>query len=327
MIGQPVVVVVGAGVAGLTAARSLVESGAGVIVVDKSRGVGGRMATRRIGDAVLDHGAQFVTARTDWFRAEIQAWEHAGVATPWFEGTLGADGITASDGPARHRGVPAMTGIAKHLATGLDVRLSTHVDRIHHADRRWVIEISDRFPIEADAIVLTAPAPQTLAMLDPASIDSSDRTRLEQIGYDPCIAVLAVLDGPSGIGHPAARRPAAGPVAWYADNAGKGISAVPALTVHATAAASRALWELDDATVVTDLLAGIDLAGAHVVDSHVHRWRFARTAELLPEAFLLLGGVPPAVAAGDGFGTSGRVEGAATSGHLAATAITGLLRG
>ena len=49
MIGRPVVVVVGAGIAGLTAARSLVESGAGVIVVDKSRGVGGRMATRRIG--------------------------------------------------------------------------------------------------------------------------------------------------------------------------------------------------------------------------------------------------------------------------------------
>ncbi|MSO32728.1 MAG: FAD-dependent oxidoreductase, partial [Ilumatobacteraceae bacterium] len=59
------VVVVGAGIAGLTAARALSHAGHSVIVLDKGRSVGGRMATRRIGDATVDHGAQFFTVRSD----------------------------------------------------------------------------------------------------------------------------------------------------------------------------------------------------------------------------------------------------------------------
>ena len=53
--------IIGAGLSGLSAAQTLVRSGRSVLVVDKGRGVGGRLATRRIGDATLDHGAQFFT--------------------------------------------------------------------------------------------------------------------------------------------------------------------------------------------------------------------------------------------------------------------------
>lgn len=66
------IVIVGAGLSGLVAARSLAASGHDVSVLDKGRGVGGRLATRRIGDAVLDHGAQFFTVRTD-VRADPRA--------------------------------------------------------------------------------------------------------------------------------------------------------------------------------------------------------------------------------------------------------------
>ena len=65
------VVIVGAGIAGLVAARELAASGVDVRVVDKGRSVGGRLATRRIGDARLDHGAQFFTVRTPAFRARV----------------------------------------------------------------------------------------------------------------------------------------------------------------------------------------------------------------------------------------------------------------
>ncbi|MEZ5225442.1 MAG: FAD-dependent oxidoreductase [Acidimicrobiales bacterium] len=41
--------IIGAGLAGLVAARRLSESGRRVIVVDKGRSVGGRLATRRLG--------------------------------------------------------------------------------------------------------------------------------------------------------------------------------------------------------------------------------------------------------------------------------------
>lgn len=325
----PVVVVVGAGVAGLIAARHLTQAGAKVIVVDKGRGVGGRMATRRIGGAVFDHGAQFFTARSESFTAEVGAWATAGVAVRWFTGVLGADGVIESDDLVRYRGVPAMTGIAKHLAANLDVRLSTRVQSVRLIDHRWHIEVADGDDIGADAVVLTAPAPQTLSMLDRGSIDPHERERLEQIAYDPCIAVLAVLDRTPGIEHPGARRPSAGPVAWYADNQAKGVSTVPALTVHAGPDASRALWDANDEAVIADLLDGTVLGGpvldgAQVVESHVQRWRYARTVTSLPETFILLNGAAPAAVAGDGFGAGGLIEGAALSGLAAATAIADL---
>ena len=68
------VVIVGAGICGLVAGRALVETGAEVVVVDKGRSPGGRLATRRVGDATLDHGAQFFTVRTPTFRRRVDDW-------------------------------------------------------------------------------------------------------------------------------------------------------------------------------------------------------------------------------------------------------------
>ena len=90
------VVVVGAGLAGLAAARMLNESGHDVIVLEKSRATGGRCATRRIGDAVFDHGAQFFTARSDEFSELVELWRDADVAREWCRG------FGAGDGHARY---------------------------------------------------------------------------------------------------------------------------------------------------------------------------------------------------------------------------------
>ena len=57
------VTVIGAGLAGLIAAQQLHNNGHDVVVLDKGKSPGGRLATRRIGDATLDHGAQFFTVR------------------------------------------------------------------------------------------------------------------------------------------------------------------------------------------------------------------------------------------------------------------------
>jgi predicted NAD/FAD-dependent oxidoreductase len=57
-------VIVGAGAAGLVLGRALHEMvatrGGVFIILEKSRGVGGRMATRRDGQVIYDHGAQFL---------------------------------------------------------------------------------------------------------------------------------------------------------------------------------------------------------------------------------------------------------------------------
>ena len=78
------VLIIGAGLAGLSAANDLHQAGLKVLVVDKGRGLGGRLAGRRIGDATFDHGAQFMTARDSRFKASVAEWIEAGVAEEWY---------------------------------------------------------------------------------------------------------------------------------------------------------------------------------------------------------------------------------------------------
>lgn len=303
--------------AGLTAARTLAAS-AEVVVVDKGRGVGGRLATRRIGDATLDHGAQFLTARSADFAAAVAAWERAGVATPWFSGP---------SGQTRLRGTVSMNAIAKHLAAGLDVRTSALVTALTPSDGGWTVGFDDGTTLDADAVVLTAPVPQALALLAAggAELADADAGALDAIAYDPCTAVLAVLDGPSGIAPPGAVEPQGGPIAWLADNHGKGISARPAVTIHATPAFTVERWDEPDDVVAAELLAAADLRAAPIADGiQVHRWRYARPTVLHPEPCLVAAGLPPLVLAGDAFGGP-KVEGAAISGWAAARAIADLL--
>jgi hypothetical protein len=65
------VIIVGAGISGLMAAQVLQNNGVHVCVMDKSTSVGGRLATRRIGTGVADHGAQFFTVREPQFQAMV----------------------------------------------------------------------------------------------------------------------------------------------------------------------------------------------------------------------------------------------------------------
>ncbi|MBC7927970.1 MAG: NAD(P)-binding protein, partial [Bryobacteraceae bacterium] len=76
--------IVGAGMAGLTAAGALRARGWAVVLLDKGRGAGGRMATRRIGESGLDHGAQFFTVLDARFRDAVNRWERANWVAPWF---------------------------------------------------------------------------------------------------------------------------------------------------------------------------------------------------------------------------------------------------
>jgi predicted NAD/FAD-dependent oxidoreductase len=358
---RPRVVVVGAGIAGLMCARQLTSAGVGVVVVDKGRGVGGRMATRRFGGAVFDHGAQYFTARPPWFTTEVQGWESSGVVSSWFD-----------SGGSAWRGVPSMTAVAKHLARGCDVRVSTAVTAVSPGDASpWRVAVmaggagggepgtragepgtrADEVALDADAVVVTAPVPQALALLDAGGVVlGTDVTRrLAAVTYDPCLAVLAVLDGPSGMTAPgwwrlgdgggdgdarggadgsiggSAGGDPGGIVAWVADNQLKGISEVPALTVHCTTDASVAMFDEDADDVIATVLDAVGQLPGHpgggreVVASQLVRWRYARVATADPGPCLVtdVEGAGPLVVAGDGFGGP-RVQSAAQSGLAAA---------
>ncbi len=321
-MNAPRVVIVGAGAAGLIAAGRLRGSW-DVVVVDKGRGVGGRMATRRIGDATFDHGAQFITAHTPEFAAVVAGWEAAGVVRRWYRGRVGPDGVDDADGHVRFRGVATMNDVARHLAGDLDIRRGTRVTALERAAAGWILHLDDGNTLDADAVLLTAPVPQSLELLAAGDVElaSEDRDALGDVRYDPCIAVLATLRGASGLHEPGAVDPDGGPIDWMADNHMKGVSSASAVTIHADAEFSTAHWESTDELVITELLRAAALDAEPIEQAvQVQRWRYARPAVLHSQRCLVASGLPTLIWAGDAFGGA-KVEGAVLSGIAASEAL------
>jgi predicted NAD/FAD-dependent oxidoreductase len=316
---EPVeVLVVGAGMAGLIAAAEMRERGAAVQVIEKRPTVGGRLAGRRIGPATFDCGAQFMTARDARFVAAITRWQERGVVTEWHRG----EGKSSAGHP-RWRGVPTMAAIAEHLARNLAVFLGKGVVGLRRRTAGWEALLADGTSVTARALLLTPPAPRSLALLDASGIALSPgrRSRLEGVAYDPCLAVMAALDGPPQVPPPGGLGLSSGPLSWIADNQIKGVSTVPAVTLHATPAYSLEHWEEDRRESGRALLrAAAPWLGAEVVAFEVQGWRYARGPRVEESGCLMVHESPPLVLAGDAFGGP-RVEGAAISGWAAADAL------
>ena len=329
--------VVGAGLTGLIAARELHRSGASVVVLDKGRGVGGRLATRRIGDGVFDHGAQFFTVRDAEFGRQVDEWLRAGVVREWCRGFAQGDGALRADGHPRYCGTSGMTGIAKYLAASLDVRPGVRVERVVARDGGWDVTTDAGASWRAASLLLTPPVPQSLALVDSGGFElaAGVRASLSRISYDPCIAVMATFARVWMLPAPGAVQIEGGePVNWIADNNRKGVSPrSSALTIHAGADFSRAHWDADDALIVRTLtghaaefLRGTDgqpPGNTEVENWQVKRWRYSKPVVTHAERFLAVR-TPPLVFAGDAFGGA-RVEGAALSGLAAARELANLV--
>jgi renalase len=331
---MPRVAVIGAGMAGLLATHELRRVGHEVTVLDKGHRPGGRLATRRIGGAVFDTGAQFFTVRDGRFAAHVDGWSAAGTADVWFHGAPdpgpGPDG-----GHPRFRGAPSMRSIAEHLAVDLGVRLARRVTEVTSGPDGWrVVSVgrqdpADRDEVVADALLCTAPVPQTLEMLAGGGVALSPdlHRELAAVTYAPTVAVLAVPTGTPRLGERGAVRLDEGPVAFISDNHAKGTSPVPAVTLHASEELSRRRWTGADEAIAAEVLAA---AHAWVGEAEVvatHRWRYATPTGAVPDD------VPPAridhaplpiAFAGDAF-SGGRLEGAALSGLAAADLLTDAL--
>jgi predicted NAD/FAD-dependent oxidoreductase len=306
------VVIVGAGLSGLVAARELQRAGVEVTIVDKGRSPGGRLATRRIGAATLDHGAQFFTVRTPAFQHRVDDWMARGLVRVW------SHGFDADDGHPRYVATAGMNSLAKDLARGLDVSCSTMAFAVRRRDP-WTVVIDDGSERQADRVVVTTPLPQAFALLADADVALDEA--LMRTDYDRTIALLATLDGPPDIGPPGGVQAPSDDVAFVADNVAKGVSTAPAITLHGSPAWSEANWERDHGQLLDSLteLAAPWLGTAAIVEAHVKKWRFATPRRSWPEPCWVSsdGGV---VLAGDAF-AGPRIEAAHNSGLAAAHAL------
>lgn len=318
--------IIGAGLSGLSAASDLQQAGHNILLVDKGRGLGGRLAGRRIGEATFDHGAQFMTTRDPRFADRVQEWIAAGVAEEWYSSFPGS----SDKGHPRYRGVPTMTAVAKHLATDLNILRSVRVLDIAQSDNQWQAILDNGERVIAKSMIITAPIPQTLDLLASGNIQLSaaNQARLERIEYEACIAVMAVLDSPSTIPAPGAMAFKEGPISWLSDNQQKGVSTIPAVTIHGSGAFSAEHFDADSQVAGQQLIdAAKPYLGANVKEFQVHGWRYSKPSVVDPQLCMQASKdtqLPPLVLAGDAF-DGPRVEGAVVSGWAAAAVLAGLL--
>ena len=287
------------------------------------------MATRRVGRGNFDHGAQFFTVRSERFAGLVEGWLEAGVAAEWTRGFADAGGQPNEDGHPRYRGTDGMTAIPKYIARGLDVRTDEGVVRVDNRDPGWEVVCESGLRVIGKALVLAVPVPQALALASSGSYRLPDglRRRLEAVTYDPCLALMIVLDGPTPVPEPGGMQIKGEPLDWISDNQRKGISEAPGITIQAGPEWSRAHFDTSEARLTAALLAfaGERLASdlsSRAAETSLTRWRYSWVTQSHPEPCLKASEEPPLLFAGDAFGEA-KVEGAALSGLAASDHLLG----
>ena len=328
MKNQGKTLIIGAGISGLITGKILSQAGHEVTVLEKSRGIGGRMATRRFKNGVFDHGAQFFTARDPQFQHWVDLWVQQKTALEWTRNFSKSGDFPEGRGHPRYRGAHGMTAIPKELSQGLDIHLQTRVESISKDGERWNAQTDRGIDFSANQLVLTAPVPQSLSLLKTGGValPEYELERLQSIQYQPCIAVLVLLNGPSKIPAPGGIKLDNGPIQWLADNNQKGISPkATAVTIHASADFSLQYFDLiPDQLAETLFTAAAPWLGDDIQDWQLHKWRYSQPAQIYPERFLEIPVSPPLFFAGDAFGGP-RVEGAALSGMAVASHLREML--
>jgi len=329
---QTDVLIIGAGLAGLNAARVLKDAGIAAVVVDKGTSVGGRMATRRIGGGLADHGAQFFTVRDDTFRQMVDGWIASGLVFEWSRGWSDGSLADTRDGHPRYAVKGGMNALTKFLAQDLDTRVDVKVTAVTNSEVGWRVDDANGGVYHARAVLLTSPVPQSLALLEAGHVNltADDRNGLDEVEYEPCIVGLFLIDGELHLPPPGAIQRPHVPIQWLGDNRRKGISDVTVLTAQASSAYTHQMWDRADAEILTAMRIDIMpfLGEASVVDAQIKRWKYSMPSVLYPERCLFASGLtePRILAfAGDAFGGP-RVEGAVMSGLTAGRELVARLK-
>ena len=259
--------IIGAGLAGLTAAQSLRAAGARVTLFEKSRGLGGRMSTRRVDGLQFDHGAQYFTAKGAAFKEQVATWRSVGAAAPWFDES--------------YVGAPGMTAPSRALGEGLDVVTARTATKLVRTNGLWRVEDAEGV-IEApgngafNALIVAIPAPQAQTLLASAGVELAG---VSDAHYAPCWALMLAFDEAHADVASRIKRDE-GAISWIArdsDKPGRGADK-ETWVVHASPAFTREHIKLTPDEARAALLGhfrALTGIAAEPVYASAHRWLYA----------------------------------------------------
>jgi renalase len=319
------IAVVGAGMAGLTCAQQLHQAGYNVVVAEKSRGLGGRLATRRLQNTHADHGVCYLKAKDIQFQSLLETLVDRDLLQVWTDTIHELDVNNQVQEPIeqspRYASPMGFSAIGKFLATGLNLIQNQRVETVQFNDCRWHLQFENNpSSITADAVVVAIPAPQTVTVLESIS-DSDFLQTLQSVQYSACITAIAVYPAHTethSLEWKAIVCPHDSDLGWMAIDSTKQISASqPVFVVQSNAVFATSHLDTTDLQPV----------GQHLLDKaasllswfstpevlQVHRWRYAFPIQPLTEKYLIANTELPLICTGDWCGGN-RVESAFLSG-------------
>ncbi len=289
------IAVIGAGLAGLVVAKNLKEYNE-ITIFEKSRGVGGRIATRYANEFHFDHGAQFFHAKTSEFEKFLQPLLKDNVIQLWKARFREYDGPTVineriwDDKPAHYVGIPNMNSIGKYLAKNLNVKLLTRVEKLIPSNNKWkIFDDANNDLGDFDWVIVTTPSPQTIKLL-PSNI--SFYNNLLDKKMLACFSLMLGFSQPIDLGFDAALVKNAD-ISWISINSSKPKrnQHTTTLLIHSTNA--YATEHIDNAKepitqhllTTTSEIIGKDLKKANHVA--IHGWRYANIGKQSGSSYLL----------------------------------------
>lgn len=324
------ILIIGAGIAGLAAARKLMLAGNSVRVFDKGRRIGGRVATRRADGFVFDHGAQFLTAHTDSFSSLCHKAASQGALTVW----------TRPNGKQAFIGGTMMRDFPSWLATlpdGRDIPIQQAVEIAQIIETDGKIHLYDHdnsLIAEGAQLIITAPAPQTERLLQDAAPELSQTAATAT--YDPCWTVMLGLKEADTLILPEIESPDSD-LSFVADSRSRrpqthtkphtATDKAACLILQASADWSKTYLEAEADDIIklvtalyTTHLQKAGLSMPEVSYQSAHRWRYAKLAKAADEANPRSSQSGRLHLAGDWL-IAPRIESAFISGEAAADAV------
>jgi len=284
--------VIGAGLSGLSFAHSS-RRFADIQLFEKSRGVGGRLATRRAADHEFDHGAQFFTCRAkslesllkdDDFQSVVSEWQPKLVTLAPGSGTFKRTWFEP-----HYVGVPSMTAFPKRLAGDLAISYSTQVQKISRCGHGW--QLKDESDAELgvfDWVVSAMPAPQVDMLF---GTRFSEHRSVTEAQLSPCFALMVALKDRLQVNFEAAvvRQ---SPISWLAINNSKQSRSAPSsLVVHSSNEWATAHIDEEPSVIENQLLHAlnqlIDPSLLSIQEMHLQRWRYAKVEKAIGKEFLV----------------------------------------
>ncbi|MEM1393506.1 MAG: FAD-dependent oxidoreductase [Cyanobacteria bacterium P01_H01_bin.150] len=335
------ITVIGAGISGLVCAQQLTQVGYSVKVIDKSRGVGGRVATRRLFDTKADHGACYIKPKDELSQRLVQMLSQKGDVEVWTDILHTQDNssvVAHSPLPLPYTAPEGMNVIAKFLAQGLEINRGQRVKKISlNSQHQWHLTSETNQEFTASSVVVAIPAPQAVMLLESLSenfLDNKFLKKLQSVEYNPAITVMA------GYANSSQQLPEWKAIAfkdnpvlgWIGLDSSKRKNPVqPHFVIHSSADFAEKYFESED----------LQLVGKNILENaatnvnlpwlnnpewvQVHRWRYAFPKTPLQQPCLPAEISSPLVCCGDWCGGN-LIEAAMLSGIAAAEYINSKLQ-